>query len=192
MAASSAKSLPTVGFISVCQQSDRSLVGGYLLLNATGRPVEFHCTAPVRPSRAHEILYGPTLKSFLYGEQIAKALISKASSQPLFVCTDSDAVLTVRDLAATPVILVRGQDDAPSESPRGAVRVDPAHAVPAPSAALVWFSLGTQSAAVSTAHAKDRDTVRQRWQHQIEGLDLCEPFTRIREAIEEAQRTAAR
>lgn len=193
MAASSAKSLPTVGFISVCQQSDRSVVGGYLVLNAAGRPVEFHCTAPVRPSRAQEILYGPTLKTFLYGEQIAKALTAKATCDPLFVCTDSEAVLALRNVEDTPVIFVAADSDhRAGASATDSRRIDGPHSGPARPAALVWFPLGEQKAAVSSAHSGDRETIQQRWRTKIEGLDLCEPFARIREALEEAQRTAAR
>src|SRR5512137_623050 len=88
MTASGAKSLATIGFLTICERPELGIVGGYLVLNTAGRPLEFHCTVPVRPSRAQEILYGPTLKPFLYGEQIGRALIAKAVSQPLFVCTD--------------------------------------------------------------------------------------------------------
>jgi hypothetical protein len=42
-----------------------------------GRPLEFHCTEPVQPSRAQQILFGPTLRDFLCGEQIGGALLAK-------------------------------------------------------------------------------------------------------------------
>ena len=41
-----------------------------MLLNLAGRPLEFHCTAPVKPNRVQQILYGPSLQPYLYGEQI--------------------------------------------------------------------------------------------------------------------------
>jgi hypothetical protein len=56
-----------LGFLAVVEHELHGLFGGYLLLNATGRPLEFHCTAPVRPNRAQQILYGPTLEPYLYG-----------------------------------------------------------------------------------------------------------------------------
>ena len=82
------------------------LLGGYLLLNASGRPLEFHCTAPVKPTRAQEILYGPTLQPFLYGEQIGQTLLMKSTLSPVLVCTDSEPVLAVRDHTHIPVALV--------------------------------------------------------------------------------------
>src|SRR5688500_11494160 len=58
-----------LGFLTVVEHDQFGLVGGYLILNSSGRPLEFHCTAPVKPSRAQQILYGPTLTPYLYGEQ---------------------------------------------------------------------------------------------------------------------------
>ena len=77
MAASDAKSLPSIGFLTIREYEELGLIGGYLVLNVNGRPLEFHCTAPVRPNRAQQILYGPTLEPFLFGEQIGQALVSK-------------------------------------------------------------------------------------------------------------------
>jgi hypothetical protein len=187
-----------IGFLTVCQQNDGSVVGGYLVLNAAGRPLEFHCTAPVRPSRAQEILYGPTLKPFLYGEQIGRALVGKATSAAAFVCTDSEPVLALRDLTDTPLILVATDAEPETSEPPCAtareVRIDEAHPVLLPAArrTLTWFSLGAQRAASLAVHVQDCETVRRHWQTQLEGLDLCEPFARIREALQEAQRTPAR
>src|SRR6266404_1210747 len=58
-----AASEAAVGFLTVVSSEPHGLVGGYLVLNALGRPLEFHCTAPVKPNRAQEILYGATLQS---------------------------------------------------------------------------------------------------------------------------------
>jgi len=60
-----AKSKPALGFLTVVDHPQYGLFGGYLVLTAAGRPLEFHCTAPIKPNRAQEILYGPTLHAFL-------------------------------------------------------------------------------------------------------------------------------
>ena len=75
MASPKNNSNPTFGFLTVVDDARFGLCGGYLVLNPAGRPLEFHCTAPIKPNRAQEILYGPTLHDFLYGEQIGGALI---------------------------------------------------------------------------------------------------------------------
>jgi len=85
-----------IGFLTVVEHDLHGLFGGYLLLNETGRPLEFHCTAPVKPNRAQQILYGPTLKPFLYGEQIGATLVNKPTLVPLAVLVDRPASLAAR------------------------------------------------------------------------------------------------
>src|SRR5208282_481003 len=95
-----------IGFLTVMDDPQHGLFGGYLVLNLAGRPLEFHCTAPIKPNRAQQILYGPTLESFLYGEQIGSTLLGHAKTSPLVVCTDREPVLSLRDLVDVPVALV--------------------------------------------------------------------------------------
>ncbi len=109
-AASSCKDRQTLGFLTVVEHSQYGLFGGYLILNTAGRPLEFHCTAPIKPNRAQEILYGPTLESFLYGEQIGQTLISQGSALPLLVCTDREPALAAREHVSPPVVLVLPSD----------------------------------------------------------------------------------
>lgn len=190
-----AKSKAAVGFLTVVEHPQHGLFGGYLLLNVAGRPLEFHCTAPLKPSRAQEILYGPTLRPYLYGEQIGGTLVAKAKTRPLVVCTDTQAVLALRDFTPLPVVLVLG-----SEPPEGAVaaresadsgarqfRLDRPHRE---QPGLHVFELGRQSLGVPVTHGDDRRLVTERLGSLAEQLDLSEPFARIREALDEAQRGA--
>jgi hypothetical protein len=182
--------VPSVGFLTVQSSTDLGLIGGYLILNAVGRPLEFHCTAPVRPNRAQEILYGPTLAPFLYGEQIGQTLVAKGKSRPMFVCTDVEPVLSTREFVSTPVVLIMKGDEAASSQ----LRLDAAHAAtPVPmSRKLLRFPLANHQAAVAEEHARDCDKVVELWQTHAAAMDLLEPFSRLREAIEEAQRGAVR
>lgn len=190
MSASGSKSMPSVGFLTVQEFADLGLIGGYLILNAVGRPLEFHCTAPVRPNRAQEILYGPTLAPFLYGEQIGQTLVAKGKSRPMFVCTNVEPVLSARDFVTVPVVLLTDANHDAS----GQRRLDASHAVPPvpKGRQLLPFQLANRTAAVGAEHSGDRETVIEQWQSHAEAMDLLEPFGRLREAIEEAQRGAAR
>ena len=89
MSVSESKSQISLGFLTVVDGGDMGCIGGYLVLNMGGRPLEFHCTAPVRANRAQQILYGQSLTPFIYGELIARALIDKApTDSPFFVIED--------------------------------------------------------------------------------------------------------
>lgn len=199
-----AKSRGALGFLTVVEHPQHGLFGGYLVLNTSARPLEFHCTAPIKPNRAQQILYGPTLEPFLYGEQIGHTLLARARTQPWVVCTDCPPVLAVREHVQTPVVLVLAEGpqegsgfevqgsgttepQVPSSpiSTRDSVwRVDTAHH----GGPLIGFQLGRNRLAVAQSCQQDRRLLAERIAGLAESFDLAEPFGRIRDAIEEARR----
>jgi hypothetical protein len=190
MSSSDAKSKSALGFLSVINDPDDGLFGGYLVLNLAGRPLEFHCTAPVKPNRAQQILYGPTLEPYLYGEQIGQALLAKAKLEPLAVCTDQEPVLAVREFTKAPVALVLPSETVPAGDGSAKAdakiwRIDAPHAS---GAAIHAFQLGRNRLGVPEAAASDEKILVERLTEAAAAFDLAEPFQRIREAIEEARR----
>jgi hypothetical protein len=158
---------PTFGFLTVVDSPTHGVFGGYLVVDDLGRPVEFHCTTPVKVSRAQQILYGPTLHGHLHGRQIGATLLAEGAAQPEIVLTDVESMLQVRPHTSLPVALVR-RAEAADGGPGftiGAARVRP-HESDEPREAVFHDRLAGLGAAV----------------------DLCEPFERIRAAIDEAQR----
>ena len=214
------KSPPALGFLTVLEHPQHGLMGGYLVLNRAGRPLEFHCTAPLKPNRAQQILYGPTLEPYLFGEQIGQALVAKSQVEPLMICTDLRPAMAVRSLVSAPVALVLADgdtgtgaepvrptlaatiasataesvaDSATSEAAaargEGALRmprlrVDAGH----PGRPhLQVFQVGRNRLAVTPDREADRSAILKRLAPLDDLFDLNEPFTRIREALEEAQ-----
>jgi hypothetical protein len=158
---------PTFGFLTVVDSPAHGVFGGYLLVDALGRPVEFHCTTPIKVSRAQQILYGTTLQGHLHGRQIGATLLAEGTTRPEVVLTDVESLLQVRPHTALPVALVQRAEagDPGAGFVVGAARVRP-HENDAAREAAVRDRLAELGAAV----------------------DLCEPFERIRAAIDEAQR----
>jgi hypothetical protein len=182
MGARDAKPPQALGFFTVVQHEQHGMFGGYLLLNAGGRPLEFHCTAPVKASRAQEILFGPVLESYLYGEQIGQTLIAKAKLKPALVCVDLAAAMAVREHVDLPVTLVLPSEEGESESGGKTYRLDTAGHRFQP------FVLGRNRLAVAGTFAADQQCAAEFLASIAEHFDLNEPFARIRGAIEEAQR----
>ncbi len=186
MAAGDAKSGATLGFLTVLEHEQHGLFGGYLILNHLGRPLEFHCTAPVKANRAQQILYGPTLEPFLYGEQIGLTLLTKATHQPALVCTDVRPALAVREHVDLPIALVLAAE-ANQPQPTGETlwRIDAAHRTVAN---LTTFRHGRHELCLAPQRDLDRAAIAKPLELLGEAFDLLEPFGRIREAIDEAQR----
>ena len=159
------KSLTALGFLSVVEDTAAGLFGGFLVLDHHGRPLEFHCTAPVKINRAQEILYGATLPAFLYGEHIGATLIATAKSKPQIVITDLPAVLAARPFVEVPFALF----------------VDDSNTTQQGLVALGDLPLGIDP--LDTSQAPRLLRLLQ----EIGLDDFAEPFGRIRAAIDHAR-----
>lgn len=194
-----------LGFFSVCPHSDGGFIGGYLILNGVGRPLEFHCTTPVKPNRTQQILYGATLRPYLFGEQIAPALIAKAKTSVHLVCVSQWESLSLASHISEPVVLVCPDTEDP-------VRIDedrlstssPTFVASAAGTSIrtlrsgimeqvglpPWqiVRIGKNCLAVPTIRPEAPEEVRQLLSPWETGLNLLEPFERIQAALEEASR----
>ena len=95
-----------LGFLTAIEVPERGFVGGLLVTNHFGRPLEFQCTAPLKPNRAQEILYGPTLVPYVLGDLIGRTLIEKVGVKPHLVLTERNDLLPMRELVSIPVACV--------------------------------------------------------------------------------------
>lgn len=164
-----------IGFLTVRKHSSLGFVGGLLVLNGLARPVEFHCTLPLLPSRAQQLLYGATLDEFVAGEQIGRALVAKAKVKPQVVLTDTLAALSVRHLIDTPIGAI---DSAWSKN-------EATLTFPQPTCES-WhrISIGSYKLLVMQEFAADSSQLEA----SLSGIsiDLIEPFGRIEGALMEA------
>ncbi|HEY5313554.1 MAG TPA: hypothetical protein VIK18_13595 [Pirellulales bacterium] len=183
-----------VGFLTVVEHEQHGLFGGFLVVDARGRPLEFHCTAPVKTNRAQEILFGPTLASYLYGEQIGHALFASAKHRPVLACIDSGPMLAMRGHVDVPVVLIAAADGTATAGTAAALATMPAPQLRLDAAhprgpRLVSFSLGQHRLALDADYAGEQAAVVAQLEPLAARWDLSEPFARIREAIDEAQRS---
>jgi hypothetical protein len=149
-----------LGFLTVVQEGS-AYVGGYLVTNVWGRPLEFRLTSAVQPNRVQQVLYAATLVPYVCADLIGKTLLDKAGVAVQAVVTDREAVLDLRLKVDLPVVFLNAQQEGQDgSSPLCGHRRFPEDA------AAVRSLLGAAGAE----------------------LDLAEPFARIREAIAEARK----
>jgi hypothetical protein len=164
-----------LGFLTVLQEGSGYL-GGYLVTNTWGRPLEFRLSTAVQPNRVQHILYAGTLQEYLCADLIGKTLIDKSATPVQLLLTDSLGVLPIRSRLEIPVVAVVPQDDP-------AVTFLPAERV---------ARLETERAAApllfDPRQAGDEARIRGLLERIDAALDLGEPFGRIREAMVEARK----
>jgi hypothetical protein len=159
-----------VGFLTVLQEAT-GYVGGYLVTNSWGRPLEFRLSSAVQPNRVQQILYGHTLQSYLCAELIGKTLVDKVGVAVQLIVTDRGAVLDLRLKVDAPVLWLAAGDNGSTQ----ALVVGPA-----PDGRGTLYCHPRYGTDVTTARAL---------LSRLDGtLDLAEPFGRVREAITEARK----
>lgn len=160
----------TFGFLTVVELASLGHCGGLLIVSQIGRPIEFHCTAPVASNRAQEIMYGKTYNGFLYSDQIGMALVDKAKHLPTLFVTDCEEVLPITELIDSPLIFAEGSQSQGTFDGVG----------------LKSFELEKQKLYCVNANADQLDGIQTNVEAFARSLPLEEPFERIRLAIEEA------
>lgn len=166
----------SLGFVTVRHHPIHGYFGGYLIVNSLARPLEFHCTLPVQPTRAQQILYGSTLGEFVCGEQIARALVTKAKGTPQVLFSDTLAVLTLRHMQPIPMAVIDFPSEGNGSLPRPSCQRDIYHR----------FKAFGKQLLVLPEFADDSDLIKVLFDSDKATLDLLEPFGRIEEALMEA------
>jgi hypothetical protein len=91
-----------LGFLTVLREANAYL-GGYLVTNQWGRPLEFRLSTAVQPNRVQQILYAESLEPYICGDLIGKTLVEKTGTPVQLVITDTAAALDLRQRVDFPV-----------------------------------------------------------------------------------------
>ena len=161
-----------LGFLTVFAEPNGYL-GGYLVTNSWGRPLEFRLSTAVQPNKVQQILYAGTLTEYLCADLIGRTLVEKTATPAHLLVTDSVNVLPLRSRVDVPVVAVVPDGQLPPSSDR----------------ALATFGHPRSSVplTIDMRWAGDEELVRAMLDRVDAALDLAEPFARIREAMGEAR-----
>lgn len=159
----------TLGFLTLVQEPS-GWVGGYLVTNSWGRPLEFRLTSAVQPNRVQTVLYGPTLTEYLHADLIGKTLVEKTGVKPDLIVADSTAALGLRGRLEIPTVAVH------------------ASAEPVPETLSFTHARSSVALLVGNRFGTDRPAIESILERIDPAVDLAEPFARIREAVIEARK----
>lgn len=159
-----------LGFLTT-REVGRGIVGGLLITNRFGRPLEFQCTIPIKASRTQEILYGQTLQPYLKCDLIGRTLFNKVAVKPHLLVTGDPELLELRTGVSVPVACCG--DPADDDEHPGEVHI------------------GDQTLTFHSQHPHDAATIRKLSESLPEDADLSEPLERVAEALAETARSAA-
>jgi len=164
-----------LGFLTVLHEAGGYL-GGYLVTNRWGRPLEFRLSTAVQPNRVQQILYAGTLQPYIYADLIGKTLVEKTGTAAQLLLTDREPILELRLRQEVPVAWL-----APSGDPLAA-------ALTGNGALVRPVNAGADAVLCHPRFPSDVAAVGEMLDRLDGTLDLAEPFARIREAVAEARK----
>lgn len=163
-----------LGFLTVYPEATGYL-GGYLVTNSWGRPLEFRLSTAVQPNKVQQVLYAGTLTEYLCADLIGKTLVEKTATPAHLLVTDSVNVLPLRSRVEVPVVAAVPDGQLPVSSAERAL-------------ATFGHPRSSLPLTLDMRWASDEGLVRALLEKVDAALDLAEPFARIREAMGEARK----
>ena len=188
-----------LGFLTVLREPGGYL-GGYLVTNLWGRPLEFRLSTPVQPSRIQKVLYGETLRPYICADLIGKTLIEKTATDTQIIVTDCQPALDLRRLIEIPVVWLTTSGDRPVPLSLGGRGVrgegaqeseETSESDSPPDCADIGAPVTSLPVGNLYCHPQfgaDKAAVCRLIERLPDAFDLAEPFIRIREAIGEARK----
>jgi hypothetical protein len=91
-----------LGYVAVHAQAD-GFVGGLLILDGSGDPVDFAYTDPITVGWPSRVLFGTRLAAYIAARALAPPLLGAVTVKPAVLCFDDPSVLARRCSLDTPV-----------------------------------------------------------------------------------------
>lgn len=159
-------------------ESRSAYVGGVMVTDAYGLPLEFRYTQPIRPTRLQKVLYGGAMDGYIRRDVIGARLLKDLEHKPTALVVREEPLVPLGLASAFPVLQVF-QTNLEPLGPAGTQReVD---------ASSLLVQLVEAGGPVRITVAKDDKTLlsaaRDVLLNASATMDACEPLERVQEAI---------
>jgi hypothetical protein len=175
-----------IGYLMVASPMPNVYVGGLMVTDGRGLPVEFRYTEPIQPTKIQQVLYGQVLSTYIKREVILETLLKSIESKFKCLLVEDDqmldypakgyGIIRVTATKSSPIGSVgKTQDIAPGEillqiTPEGSpIRLN------------LGASMGASKSETAGETASDPLAVLL---EAGQGMDITEPLKRIEKALE--------
>lgn len=152
--------------------------GGILVTDGWGKPIEFRCTAPVRPNAVQRTLYGQTLLPHIAVELIGLPLFKSLQEKPSLVIIQDDAFFDIRPHLDTVLVRLWRQGEQVRLQASGAQEQ---------ATSVLNCTTGKFQPVVAESHQefrRDTEACSAQLSEMFARWDLIEPFDRLKRALE--------
>ena len=163
-----------LGYFKMYTDKDMYL-GGLMVVDSRGIPVEFKYTDTIKPSKLQKVLYGGVLEKYLKEEVIVGNLIEKLEIRPEIYVVDRLENMILNKFATEPVILLK-------ETPGKNLDSSGEYQLIKNNEAIYQVDEFNPPIRVQFAEGKAEEIFNILNSFSLEG-NLIEPFKRIEEAL---------
>ena len=96
----------SVGYLLSLSVAEDVFMGGAMVTDTHGLPLEFRYTEPVRATKLQRILYGGVLEKYIHGDVIAGNLIGRLEHKPDLFVVSEPSLLETAQAAGKRVLLL--------------------------------------------------------------------------------------
>jgi len=165
----------------VAMKEGASYLGGLLLTDASGIPLDFRYTEPITPTRLQSVLYGKALEPHLKEEVIQKTLLKELKSAPdLFILPLADMAGGWNGDAKCPALALQKTQEGPMPRLGETFRVSPREL-------LLQTADGAAPLRVIFAQAVEPGAQEEAAQKLLDAayhMDPLEPLERVHAALQ--------
>lgn len=104
--------MPTPGYLVTLKESGAYL-GGVMITNDHGFPIDFKYTDPVTPTKVQHIIYGPVLEQYIRNHVIIGALSSEISNPADFYVVSQHQLHDIAEASELPLLSLQRTQLAP-------------------------------------------------------------------------------
>ncbi|BDI34384.1 hypothetical protein CCAX7_64350 [Capsulimonas corticalis] len=87
----------TIGYVLALPVAESVFMGGAMVTDAYGLPLEFRYTEPVRATKLQRVLYGDVLEKYIQADVIAGNLVSRLEQKPELILVFDANLLSSMD-----------------------------------------------------------------------------------------------
>lgn len=100
----------SVGYVLSLAVADNVFMGGVMVTDGAGLPLEFRYTEPVRATKLQRILYGDVLEKYIHCDVVAANLVGRLEQKPdLFLVADPGLLPTLHGAGRKAAALLPGR-----------------------------------------------------------------------------------
>jgi len=169
--------MATPGYLITLFESG-SYLGGVMITNDRGFPIDFKYTDPVTPTKVQHIIYGPVLEQYIRNHVIIGALTKDVSNAPTFYTVSQHQLFDMAESNELPLISLQ-RTQVPSLTEKGMVNRSKENEC----LLQGWTDTHPTRILFSPMPAENQEIILKDLVYLSKHMDLVEPLERLEKAV---------